>query len=263
MENVFVIGDIHGKIEMFEELIKKWNPDNQQLVLLGDLIDRGEDSYAVVKLAQELRKKYGAIVLSGNHEKMFLEWLEQPVDSSEKPLDSDEVPIKFYVNHHPHGGQDTLRSFFKEDVVSKYRPLEIAEMAQKKFKDELAFIRNFPLYYEWQDYIFVHAGVNLSLANWKNTNESDFYWIRGPFHNATNETGKTIVFGHTTTDKLNKDGSDKVWISPCGTKIGIDGGAVFGGSLHALSIQGNQETIYSVNNDLCVVENVLNRKASD
>ena len=262
MGNVFVIGDIHGKIKMFEELLKKWNPDNQQLVLLGDLIDRGEDSYAVVKLAQELQEKYGAIVLTGNHEKMFLEWLEQPVDSSEKPLDSDKEPIKFYINHHPHGGRDTLRSFLGEDVVAKYRPQEIADMIREKFKDELAFIRSRPLCLEWRDYIFVHAGVNLLLDNWKDSNESDFYWIRGLFHNAKNETGKTIVFGHTTTDKLNEDGSHKVWVSPCGTKIGIDGGAVFGGSLHALSIQGNQETIYSVSNDLSVVENVLKRKPS-
>lgn len=46
MTNYFVIGDVHGKANMLETLLKKWN-GKSQLIFLGDLIDRGEDSRAV------------------------------------------------------------------------------------------------------------------------------------------------------------------------------------------------------------------------
>ena len=47
MTNYFVIGDVHGKAKMLKELLKKWDGESQ-LIFLGDLIDRGEDSRAVL-----------------------------------------------------------------------------------------------------------------------------------------------------------------------------------------------------------------------
>ena len=43
MEEIFVIGDIHGQLDMLNALLTKWNPDYQQLVFLGDYVDRGHD----------------------------------------------------------------------------------------------------------------------------------------------------------------------------------------------------------------------------
>ena len=48
MTNYFVIGDVHGKAKMLKELLKKWDGESQ-LIFLGDLIDRGEDSRAVLE----------------------------------------------------------------------------------------------------------------------------------------------------------------------------------------------------------------------
>ena len=48
MINYFVIGDVHGKAKMLKELLKKWD-GKSQLIFLGDLIDRGEDSRAVLE----------------------------------------------------------------------------------------------------------------------------------------------------------------------------------------------------------------------
>ena len=50
MTNYFVIGDVHGKAKMLKELLKKWDGESQ-LIFLGDLIDRGEDSRAVLELS--------------------------------------------------------------------------------------------------------------------------------------------------------------------------------------------------------------------
>ena len=69
MGSYFVVGDIHGKAGMLEELMTHW------MVSLGwfsrRLIDRGEDSRRVIELVKDFVDHQGAICLSGNHEYMF------------------------------------------------------------------------------------------------------------------------------------------------------------------------------------------------
>lgn len=227
MDRVFAVGDIHGQIQHIQTLLRYWNPDNQQLILLGDLIDRGEDSLEVILLAKKLKETYGAIILTGNHELMFLDWLQHPYHST-----------PFY---YPHGGRETIHSFFDESPMTFLKtPEEIAQMINTQFQEEIQFLANLPRYYEWNPYVFVHAGVDLNNQNWKETNEDDFCWIRDEFYQGVNHTGNIFVVGHTPTELLNPDGSCEVWISPCHTKIAIDGGAVFGGLLHSIQIEKDQ-----------------------
>ena len=82
MGSYFVVGDIHGKAGMLEELMTHWDGQSQ-LVFLGDLIDRGEDSRKVIELVKDVVEQQGAICLSGNHEYMFLTWIDNP---TERPL---------------------------------------------------------------------------------------------------------------------------------------------------------------------------------
>ena len=53
MKSYFVVGDIHGKAGMLEELMTHWDGQSQ-LVFLGDLIDRGEDSRKVIELVKDV-----------------------------------------------------------------------------------------------------------------------------------------------------------------------------------------------------------------
>ncbi|WP_179194789.1 metallophosphoesterase family protein [Bacillus sp. EAC] len=223
---VFAIGDIHGCFHELEELLKEWNPDTEQLVLLGDLVDRGKNSFDVVRKAMLLEKEYGAIVLLGNHERMLLDWLEQP-----------EIKQVYYYGQ---GGLETIHSFFESDITNHKEPDEIARLMKKQFESELNFIENRPLYFEWENTVFVHAGVNLTIDDWKNSTEREFYWIRDEFHYGENKTNKTIIFGHTPTSILHKmEGKFDIWNSPCHTKICIDGGAVYSGFLHGIKVNKN------------------------
>lgn len=79
MTDYYVIGDVHGKAGMLEDLLKTWD-GQPQLLFLGDLIDRGEDSHRVLEMVKDLVDNQGAICLSGNHEYMFLTWLDDPED---------------------------------------------------------------------------------------------------------------------------------------------------------------------------------------
>jgi len=59
MTKYFVIGDVHGKAGMLNDLLQKWD-GHSQLVFLGDLIDRGENSRAVLERVKELVDQHGA-----------------------------------------------------------------------------------------------------------------------------------------------------------------------------------------------------------
>lgn len=69
---VVAVGDIHGCIEEFDELLKKiqYNKNRMRLVLLGDLMDRGPDPVGCVRRAMEL----GAECIMGNHEEKHIRW---------------------------------------------------------------------------------------------------------------------------------------------------------------------------------------------
>ena len=68
------IGDIHGCIHTFQALLQQLQlTPNDQLFILGDLIDKGTESKAVVDTILELqKKKYQIFVVKGNHEQSFM-----------------------------------------------------------------------------------------------------------------------------------------------------------------------------------------------
>ncbi|KHE67309.1 metallophosphoesterase, partial [Halobacillus sp. BBL2006] len=69
-----VVSDIHGDIEKFEDVLKEasYNPKEDQLILLGDYIDRGPHSRDVVAKVIELVEHDGAIAIKGNHDDLFI-----------------------------------------------------------------------------------------------------------------------------------------------------------------------------------------------
>lgn len=220
----FAISDIHGKINSFEKILKS-KPEDAQLVLLGDYVDRGEDSKSVLKMVKFLVEEEGAIALKGNHEQLFIQFLY--------------FPNKHYQVYFLNGGRETVESFLYYGVANELSPAEIADEILKNYGDLIDFIKSLPLFYETKNNIFVHAGVDLSLADWHDSKPSDFMWIREGFHEVYNHTGKQIIFGHTPTPYLHGQADNfEIWLKD--NKIGIDGGAVYGGILHGILIDGTQ-----------------------
>lgn len=220
--DVFAIGDVHGQYDLLEALLKDWNQETEKLIFLGDLIDRGPDSRKVVSLVQSLVQDKKAIAVKGNHECMYLDWLEHP-----------ESLITYYL---PQGGSQTLDSYLGKDNVSYLMGSAMANQMNGKFKEVERFFRSMVLYEEVGDLVFVHAGVDLTKEDWEDSNPNDFQWMREPFFYLPNETGKTFIFGHTPTQTLNDDESPDIWLSKDKTRIAIDGGATYGGFLHGLHI---------------------------
>ena len=96
----------------------------------------------------------------------------------------------------------------------------------------------------------------MTLDDWRETTDYKKVWLRKPFHEAENHTGKIIVFGHTPVYGLLKQdrGTAELWTTEDG-KIGMDGGAVYGGVLHGIVFtdQGMTEHHF-VENDGFVAE---------
>lgn len=90
MQRIIVVGDIHGCLEEFDELLRKVQYSSKdRLILAGDLVDRGPDSVGVVRRAREL----GAECVLGNHDHKHVRW-----DNWEAKVASGEAktnPMKF------------------------------------------------------------------------------------------------------------------------------------------------------------------------
>lgn len=70
---LFAIGDIHGNAAALETVLSIIRPKtNDKLITLGDYIDRGPDTYAVVERLLELGSRCQFIPIMGNHEEVLL-----------------------------------------------------------------------------------------------------------------------------------------------------------------------------------------------
>lgn len=236
MNKYFVIGDVHGKATMLNELLKNWD-EKSQLIFLGDLIDRGENSYSVLNMVSSLVKNKNAVCLMGNHEYMFLSWIDDPEEN--------------YEHYQSNGGDSTINSILGRPLEFPVDNLRDHNEIITNHSNLISFIRQMPYHLETKDTIFVHAGLDLTLPNWKETSNYQKVWIRKPFHEGLNQTGKTIIFGHTPVYRLlnNSIGTKEIYQSK-DNKIGMDGGAVYGGVLHGILFEnGKISKDYIIHND--------------
>lgn len=236
MEKAFVVSDIHGCYEQFVKLLEYWDK-SMKLVILGDLIDRGEASKQVVQELMKLKETYQnqVVVLKGNHEDMFLKFLQDPVRMGD---------IYFF-----NGGRMTVKDFIDESFILHRGLKELADLVQERASKEVNFIRNLPLYEELGKVLFVHAGIDPKLPNWRDTSEECFVWTRDMV-NHRNNTGKVVVYGHTPTQMIHVDQRSDIWISEDRSYINIDGGCAYGGQINGIIVneQGDIEQTYHIIN---------------
>lgn len=90
MGRFIVVGDVHGCIEEFEELIDRVSPleENDLLISLGDLLHKGPESAEVVGQYKVCWKKE---IILGNHEEKHLRWLAyEKAGANPNPINHSE-----------------------------------------------------------------------------------------------------------------------------------------------------------------------------
>src|SRR5271157_5484223 len=82
---IYAVGDVHGRADLLERLFSRIDEDLKEHpiaetrhIFLGDYIDRGRDSAAVLELLIERAKAHRIVCLKGNHEIYLSEFLENP-----------------------------------------------------------------------------------------------------------------------------------------------------------------------------------------
>lgn len=222
----YVIGDIHGRLDLYEALIAAIEAEiaatdhlDMRVVLLGDLVDRGPDSAGVIERTRQWQQARNVRVLAGNHEEMFLTAFQKP------------EALRHFLKH---GGFETLLSYgFSRQQLAKLSLEEIFERLPQVIPQSARdYVAAFETMIKAGDYVFVHAGIDpgVPLAEQQ---RSDLLWIRDRFLRHEGPLEKVVVHGHTIFDR----------VMDCGNRIGIDTGAFRSGVLTALVLEGDQRRI--------------------
>lgn len=230
---VYAIGDIHGRLDLFEMLIDAIGRDHAQsaprqqalIVLLGDYIDRGPSSAGVVEAIIHLEARTGMTVraLKGNHEQALLAFLSDPGKGAPWLA---------------HGGVEALASY---GVIASRTPPppELPQIRNQLLavlpQDHLAFFRGLKTLLIFGDYIFVHAGLRPGRPIDEQT-EDDLLWIREDFLRKPWPESTVVVHGHTPISEVELEGN----------KIGVDTGAFATGVLTALRLELDQRRLVQV-----------------
>jgi serine/threonine protein phosphatase 1 len=223
----FVVGDVHGRCAQLLNLIDMLprNADEDTLVFLGDLIDRGADAPGCVEHVFNMCRENPerVICLRGNHEQMLMDFLDGSHNIWLTPVTGGERTFEQYTGRH-----------VKVDSEQDLDEMRVA-LEQSIPAEHLDFIHQLPLYHEDEFAIYVHAGLDegkhprdgspLALI-W--TRDMDFY---------KNYKGKPCVFGHTPTPLLplrGRLGRHGIYISH--SAIGLDTGYNHHSPLSCLSL---------------------------
>jgi serine/threonine protein phosphatase 1 len=221
---VYAIGDVHGRLDLLEELVATIRADNSGrpaaevwFILLGDIIDRGPDSAAIVSRCMAFTARTDRfVVLRGNHEAMMAD-----------AIGGNLLALSLWLRH---GGGPALLSWgVPQAVVDAGASPELLRAARDHVPAEVVeWLAALPLTWGLGDYLFVHAGIRPGCALAEQKTE-DLLWIRKEFLESDEDGGFVVVHGHSISD-------DGVVVRP--NRIGIDTGAYRTNVLTALALEG-------------------------
>ena len=225
-ERIYAIGDVHGRLDLMQMLAgaiadeqRSLPPLRPTLVFLGDYVDRGPDSRAVIDwLIEDPLPSFERVLLRGNHEDWFEGFL----------TDTSVGPSWLYC-----GGVETLASYgvraaLGEDVPARLQALQ-ADLAAALPESHRAFLRALEFYRAIGGYLFVHAGVRPGVPLARQSVD-DLLWIRDSFLHATADHGRVVVHGHTIVGEAEIRAN----------RIGIDTGAFVTNVLTCLVLEADR-----------------------
>jgi len=179
MNRRIVIGDIHGCYKTLKKLVESHIKikKSDHVYLVGDLIDRGPRSREVLDYIIDLKfKGYNVFPIKGNHEDLFA-----------KAFSDEEYMLAWFHN----GAEETLRSFnVPETRINDYEGLRL--IPEKYYQ----FVAELPFYYDLNDYIIVHAGLNINTTDLFEDTQA-MLWTRETKGLNFLHHGTCVIHGHT------------------------------------------------------------------
>lgn len=216
---VYVTSDAHGHVKALDEVLNAASiGKDDQLFVVGDMIDRGPDPLGVVSLVRSLPN---AEVLMGNHEQLMLSALSRSGAPKDGAFDTSGFgPEEFgdWTGWMLNGGGVTAT--------------QLEALSPEEFEDFEAWVRALPLFKVAQTsdraYAIVHAGIDPKRsAAWRGEHEDadlsctetlaellaaqdaeDLLWIREEFWGTptglvdAEGAGPVVIAGHTPSPYL-------------------------------------------------------------
>jgi serine/threonine protein phosphatase 1 len=220
---IYAVGDIHGRVDLLDQVFSRIDtdlatyPDCEALqIFLGDYIDRGPASSAVLDRLVARSDTHQIICLKGNHESYMLEFLQNPA----------VLPEWRHL-----GGLETLISYGLKPSINA-DPAEQIDLSKTLNavlpRRHRSFLETLTPSFACGDFFFAHAGVKPGVPL-ERQNERDLLWIRDDFLLCEEDHGKIVVHGHTPV--LSPE------IRP--NRINIDTGAYATGRLTCMIIESD------------------------
>jgi serine/threonine protein phosphatase 1 len=222
---LYAIGDVHGCDALLAEVHAAISGDlaarpvaDHRIVHVGDYVDRGPDSAAVIeRLARLTVSDPRVLCLRGNHDQLLVDFLAEPAQF-----------VDMFLGN---GGGETLASYGVEAGLWTTLFGDNTGLAEKLAANMPAhhrlFLETLALSLRLGGYFFCHAGVRPGVPL-DDQEPRDLLWIRDEFLYSGADFGAVIIHGHTPAHEPE--------VRP--NRINIDTGAVFGGRLTVLALEG-------------------------
>lgn len=183
MTKWFIISDVHGRYDLLTGLLKKWESEfsGHRLAFLGDMVDRGPDSFQTVDTIKKLTKK-GAIALLGNHEAMMLDYFHN------KWVDKNDIWMY-------NGGGKTVDSYGKATKLYGH-----AKFFEAFSKTHAKWMEKLPLNYEDDELWLSHAPIPKAEYWSRNSRHRDYridkWACTWTYHGENGGTEESVAMDH-------------------------------------------------------------------
>ncbi|MBX9616940.1 MAG: metallophosphoesterase [Caulobacteraceae bacterium] len=227
---IWAVGDIHGREDLSDPLIDAIEADlsatsasRKVLIFLGDHVDRGSGSRAVLDRLVRLAGQPGleARFIRGNHEDRMEAFLEDP---------------RVGPSWCDYGGRDTLMSYGVNPPTMRGDAEAWAEtsraLAEALPESHRILLSRQEYSVSIGDYFFTHAGARPGVAL-SHQSPEDLMWIRQAFLDHAAPFEQVVVHGHTPTEQVISDNR----------RIGVDTGAYATNILSAVRLEGTTRSL--------------------
>ena len=188
---IIAIGDIQGFADRLDILLgmiiadlAASPPVEAEIVFLGDYIDRGPNSAAVLDRLARRDVPLPFVALRGNHEALLLEALADPAGMAHWCRSGGDATLASYgIELSPQAGGKALSR-------ARKALLERLPEQHRRFLAHTAF------HHVAGPYTFVHAGLRPGVPL-DQQSEDDLLWIRDAFFRSAHSIDGVVVHGHT------------------------------------------------------------------
>lgn len=186
----WVIGDVHGCYELLAPMLDALLGKDEQIVLLGDLINKGPHSFKVLKLVFDATQTGRVVALRGNHEELLLRFLERP------RLD--------YQDLRRHDGNNLIENCNVAFPSDNMTPREISQSRNAlldSLGDMATWMTTWP--YQWTsgNVTALHAGAAPARPLDAQPQKA-FVWGHPLFEKSQRPDGHWVVHGHRPVEEI-------------------------------------------------------------